>query len=666
MARRIANLVIANRGEIAMRIVRTARRMGIRTVAVYSDADASALHVAAADAAVRIGPAPARQSYLDIDAILAAACRAGADAVHPGYGFLAESAEFARACEKAGLLFIGPPPSAIELMGDKARARQLAQSLGLPVVPGYGGDGRTGRRFAEEAEAIGYPVLIKPVAGGGGKGMRVVEAPGDLTVAMAASRREAEAAFGDGRLMIEKYVARPRHIEVQIFADRAGHVVHLFERDCSIQRRHQKLIEEAPAAGVPESLLHELRSAAVSLAKSCKYVSAGTVEFLCAGGQFYFMEMNTRLQVEHPVTEVVTGIDLVEWQLKIAMGEDLPLSQPDIVKQGHAIEARLCAEDPRADFLPQSGMVSHFGVPAETEAIRIDTGVASGSHVPLHYDSLIAKIIARGSGRGEAIGRLAAALRATEVTGIGTNRGLLINIVCDNDFRSGQFDTGFIADHAAALTAPVAAADRITLALAAFAALRRVERNERKPQASDPHSPWQLGNGWRLGGFATAEIRLREGGREHLISATYQEEGYALAIEGDTIAIAGMMSTDGHLAVLAGNLRLKARVIFEDAAMTLFSQGREYAFDVIDPFEPPASSGAAEGYLRSPMPGTVISVAVKAGEKVSKGTPLAIIEAMKMEHTIAAPRDGVIAAVKVEAGDQVAAGTEVAVMEAGS
>jgi len=664
VTRPIATLLVANRGEIALRIMRTARRMGLRVVAVFSDADADAQHVAAADMAIRIGPAPARESYLDIAAILAAARTSGADAIHPGYGFLAENAAFAEACETAGLVFVGPSAASIAMVGDKARARTLAGAAGVPVVPGYDGGDQTSQRLAQAAQGIGYPVMLKAAAGGGGKGMRIVAAPEGFAAALDGARREALSAFGDGRMIVEKCVASPRHIEVQIFADRAGHAVHLFERDCSIQRRHQKIVEETPAVGLSAELRQELRRAAIAVARACSYVGAGTVEFLVSGNHFYFMEMNTRLQVEHTVTEAVTGLDLVEWQLRVAGGEDLPLAQEAIAATGHAIEARLCAEDPDMGFLPQTGKLAHLHLPLDLPGIRVDSGGRRGDDIPVHYDSLIAKIVSHGASRAEAVARLSSALAATEIAGLASNRRLLAAIAAHPAFKAAEIDTGFIARHASALLGGRKQPDAQVLALASLAGLRRAERQGATADPADPHSPWLLGNGWRLGPFAGRTLQLQANQTTHKIAVQYRDAGYDMTISGNTIPVSGMLSGDGALTARIGDVRIAARAIFDGAAMTLFSDGEDYSFVVADPYRPATDRTADEGHLLSPMPGVVVSVAAEAGQKVAKGAVLVVVEAMKMEHAIAAPRDGLVKALNVAAGDRVAAGEELVVLEA--
>jgi len=622
-----SKILIANRGEIACRVMRTARRLGVATVAVYSDADAGALHVATADAARRIGPAPARQSYLDIAAILAAARDSGAEAIHPGYGFLSENAEFAEACAAAGLVFIGPPPGAIRTMGSKSAAKALMEAAGVPVVPGYHGDDQSPARLAEEAERIGYPVLIKAVAGGGGRGMRIVAGKGEFARALDGARREAQGAFGDDRVLLERYLPRPRHIEVQVFADTHGNTVHLFERDCSIQRRHQKVVEEAPAPGLSAAQRKALGEAAVAAARAVGYVGAGTVEFVAAAGAFHFIEMNTRLQVEHPVTEAVTGVDLVEWQLRVAAGEELPLRQRDLALRGHAIEARLYAENPARGFLPATGTVTGLRL-AAGEGIRIDTGIRAGDAVTPFYDALLAKIVAWGEERETARRRLAAALGASAVAGLATNLGFLARLAGDAEFAAGAVDTGYIERRGEALTAP----RPVPREAVAAAALQRLG-------TAAAAEPWERGDGWRLNlPAAPRSLRFRCGEAEIAVTARRDGGGWRLDIAGDSAP------ADPGRAIVFGD------------EVTL--GGESWRLVPVDPLAPPDAAELAAGRLTAPMPGRVAQVLVAEGAAVRRGEALMVIEAMKMEHTIAAPRDGVVARLAYAVGDPVEEGAE--------
>ncbi|MDP8993727.1 MAG: acetyl/propionyl/methylcrotonyl-CoA carboxylase subunit alpha [Pseudomonadota bacterium] len=615
----IQSLLIANRGEIACRIIRTARRLGVRTVAVFSDADRNALHVREADEAVHIGPSPARESYLVGEKIIAAARETGAEAIHPGYGFLSENAKFAEAVEAAGLLWVGPPPSAIRAMGLKDAAKKLMQEAGVPVTPGYHGEDQDPERLEKEAGAIGWPVLIKAVAGGGGKGMRRVNDAADFQDMLASCKREAAAAFGDDRVLIEKYVERPRHIEVQVFGDSHGNAAHLFERDCSLQRRHQKVIEEAPAPGMDDATRAAVCEAAVKAAQAVDYVGAGTVEFIADASQglradrIWFMEMNTRLQVEHPVTEEITGQDLVEWQLRIASGEPLPLRQEELAIRGHAMEARLYAEDPAHEFLPSTGRLDHFVLP---RGVRIDTGVEEGDRIGPHYDPMIAKLIARGATREEAAERLTDALEQVEVWPVRTNAGFLARAAADPDFRAGEVDTGFIPSRLATLV-PNSEPGEGVWNLAATALL-----------ASDfdlaqEQGPWSALQGFRLNASDYRRVALAHKGEVRVIESGGAVEGMATA-EGETVLV--------------------------------FSCGQAFAFTL-----PGAGGGggggtAADGTLLSPMPGRVISVEVRQGDQVAKGQKLLTLEAMKMEHSLAAPFDGIVAELAAEAGAQVSEG----------
>ena len=531
-----SKILIANRGEIACRIIRAARRLGIKTVAVYSEADRDAMHVALADEAFFIGPGPARESYLDGDKILEAAQKASATAIHPGYGFLSENAEFAEACARAGVVFIGPPAAAIRAMGDKAQAKALMEKAGVPLVPGYHDDDQDPTRLAEQAAMLGYPVLIKASAGGGGKGMKIAAHAAEFSAQLASAKREAFSAFGDERVLLEKYFTSTRHVEVQIFADGKGHCLHLFDRDCSIQRRHQKIIEEAPAPGLGDAVRQAMREAALAAARAIGYTGAGTVEFLLTpdDGAFYFLEMNTRLQVEHPVTEMITGLDLVEWQIRVAAGGTLPLRQDEIFARGHAIEARIYAEDPARGFLPQSGRLARFDVPEEGPNVRVDTGVRAGDTIPVDYDPLIAKLIVWDEDRVAAIRRFRAALAATRVAGVIANVDFLKAIVALADFVEGLPNTGFIEAHRGDLLPPLEAAGNDTLAMAVVGLLseRAAAARAGALASADPWSPWNGQFGWRLNGNARETLRLRETAGDktvdHSVGVTYLREGWRL------------------------------------------------------------------------------------------------------------------------------------------
>jgi 3-methylcrotonyl-CoA carboxylase alpha subunit len=640
-----SRLLIANRGEIACRIIRTARRMGIRTVAVYSDADATAAHVAQADEAHRIGPAAPRESYLNIGAILAAAQRSGAEAVHPGYGFLAENADFAEAVASAGLVFVGPPPAAIRAMGGKSEAKALMEQAGVPLVPGYHGADQSDATLLAAAERIGYPVLIKASAGGGGKGMRVVESPADFPAALAAARREAKSSFGDDRILVERYLQRPRHIEIQVFADSRGNTIHLFERDCSIQRRHQKIVEEAPAPGMTPELRAAMGKAAVTAARAVGYVGAGTVEFIVEGGKFHFMEMNTRLQVEHPVTEAITGLDLVEWQLRLAAGEPLPRNQDQVALAGHAIEVRLCAEDPARNFLPSIGPATHVRFPADA---RVDTALRPGDAVTPDYDPMIAKLIVHGPDRAAALARLRTALAGCEIVGVQTNLGLLAAIAADADFTAGAVDTGFIARHPDLLGAS-ASVPAEAIAAAALECLAVPAPTD----PADPHSPWAATDAWRLNLPGSVGLVLRCGESVFDITATPEAGLWRLAWNGAS-----------HLAErYDGLLRLDEAtrpltVAGTSPRFTVLLAGRPYAFERLDPLAPPNAAAPGAEHVLAPIPGRVASVLCRPGDVVTRGQPLIVLEAMKMEMTLSAAMDGTIAAVRCAVGDMVQEGAD--------
>ena len=656
-------ILIANRGEIACRIARTARRLGVKTIGVYSDADTDALHVALCDEAYRIGPAPPRESYLDSAAILAAARASGAQAIHPGYGFLSENATFAAEAAAAGLAFIGPPAAAIRAMGSKAEAKAIMSAAGVPVVPGYHGAEQGDATLVAHAAAIGYPVLIKPSAGGGGKGMRVVERPESLAEALAGARREAKASFGDDRILLEKYLLRPRHIEVQVFADAHGRCVHLFERDCSVQRRHQKVIEEAPAPGMTAERRSRMGAAAVEAARAIGYVGAGTVEFIVPGGSeldaFYFMEMNTRLQVEHPVTEMITGLDLVEWQLRVAAGEPLPREQHEIRLRGHAIEARLYAEDPARDFLPSIGRLVHLRTPTVTPDVRFDTGVRAGDSITRHYDPMIGKLIVHGADRAAARRRLAEALGECEVVGVATNVAFLQRVVAHAAFASGEIDTGLIGAHREALLRGPSVPSERALAAAALADLVSLRETaaSRAAASSDRWSPWQATDTWWLNtddhaialtysvGDATFQVRIRAG----------PGPAASVVLAGRTFEADVQRSGDA-LRIRLGELTYRATVVARSDERYVFCGDTMTRLQRVDPLAHPDEEAPRGGHLTAPMSGTVVAVLVRPGQSVERGAPLMILEAMKMEHTIAAPTAGRVSALNYRAGEQVAEG----------
>jgi len=661
-----AKILIANRGEIACRVTRTARRMGIATVAVYSDADAQSRHVALADEAFRIGPPEAKDSYLRGDRILEAAMSSGASAIHPGYGFLSENAEFAERCEGAGITFVGPPPEAIRAMGDKSAAKGIMEKAGVPLVPGYHGGNQAREFLHDEAERIGFPVLIKAAAGGGGKGMRVVEHKAQFDAALAACRREALSAFGDERVLLEKYLERPRHIEIQVFADRHGGCVHLFERDCSVQRRHQKVLEEAPAPGLAEDRRQKMGEAALLASRAVGYVGAGTVEFLVdRGGAYFFMEMNTRLQVEHAVTEMITGLDLVEWQIRIAAGEGLPLAQKDLRISGHAIEARVYAENPHRDFLPVSGRIVHLGLPAESENVRVDTGVRSGDEITVYYDPMIAKLIVRDNDRPAALERMRKALGEFEVAGLATNLGFLYRLVQDRDFVGADFDTGLIERHRSELLAPSAPAGEEALTLATLTALSQLDAGEaRRP--GDPFSPWSLADAWRANQDSARLLVFLEGENRHAVAARRRGEGFELEFADSRRQVKSYRREDRRLTVHLDDATVAGSVVRQGSRIEVFLPGRHHILEMHDPLRQELAVESSAGDLEAPMPGKIIAILVGTGDRVEKDVPLLILEAMKMEHTIRAPARGRIARILCRVDEQVGEGTELIEFEAES
>jgi len=665
-----SKILIANRGEIACRVIIAARDLGIRTVAVYSDADRDARHVAMADEARRVGPAPARESYLDMVAILAAAKDSGAEAIHPGYGFLSENEDFAAACAKAGIVFVGPTPEAIAAMGDKSAAKALMEKAGVPLVPGYHGENQDPAFLAKEAGKIGYPVLIKASAGGGGKGMRAVEKAADFAAALEGAKREAKAAFGDERVLIERYLQRPRHIEIQVFGDTKGNAVYLFERDCSVQRRHQKVLEEAPAPGMTEKRRREMGDAAVAAAKAIRYTGAGTVEFIAEqDGRFYFMEMNTRLQVEHPVTEMITGQDLVKWQLAVAAGEPLPLKQDELAIRGHAIEARIYAENPARGFLPSTGTLRRLRAPQAGEFrlaaghLRVDSGVREGDTISPHYDPMIAKLIAWGETRAVALARLRAALAEYEIVGVASNVEFLGRIAASRAFAGADLDTGLIERSRAELFPADGGAADEDLATAALAELF-AEQDHATAQArasGDPHSPWHIADGWRLNLGSHHAFVFAEGEKEHRLEVHFDDGGLRLSVDGRDHPLAGAREGDG-LRVTLGAKTFRARAFRDGAQWHVFRDGLHHVLALRDPAAVEGEDTGG-GSLAAPMPGRIIQVLVQAGAKVARGAPLLVLEAMKMEHTISAPRAGTVKKILYGAGEQVTEGAELLVLE---
>jgi 3-methylcrotonyl-CoA carboxylase alpha subunit len=657
-------VLIANRGEIACRVIRSARRLGIATVAVYSTADRDALHVEMADEALFIGDSPPRESYLRAEAVLAAARKVGADAIHPGYGFLSENAEFCQQCAQHGIAFIGPPASAIEAMGSKSAAKRIMHEAGVPLVPGYHEDDQNPQVLRDAARDMGYPVLLKAVAGGGGKGMRVVENEGEFDAALAAAQREASKSFGNDIMLVEKYLRRPRHVEIQVFCDSLGNGVYLFERDCSVQRRHQKIIEEAPAPNVDADLRARMGEAAVKAAQAIAYEGAGTVEFLLdQDGTFYFMEMNTRLQVEHPVTEMITGLDLVEWQLLVAAGEPLPLAQDALTINGHAFEARIYAEDPANDFLPVTGTLSYLQAPAESRHVRIDTGVRQGDEVSVFYDPMIAKLIVWDEDRSRALKRLCNALTDYRISGMTTNVDFLYNLASSEPFAQADLDTSFIERHHALVFHQQAEDLQRALPLAALYLV--LAQSQAALAASgagkDTFSPWNLASGWRLN-----QPNL------HHFDLVLQEQNCSLSVEqhgigpakryvirhGDTtIQARGELQGNRLLADIEGH-RLQATVVEHDGKYSLYCGDSAMQFSLLVPDLGDAGDTSDENHLLAPMNGTMVAVLVEAGAQVSKGDQLLVMEAMKMEHAIHAPAAGVVHKVFYQVGDLVDGGAQ--------
>jgi 3-methylcrotonyl-CoA carboxylase alpha subunit len=648
----LKKILIANRGEIAVRIIKTARRLGVKTVAVVSEADRFAPFAAMADEVVEIGPGPATESYLRIDKIIAAARSTGADGIHPGYGFLAENADFAEAVGKAGIKFIGPSPAAMRQMGGKADAKAIAAKAGVPVVPGYQGDAQTAKALAKEAKGIGYPIMIKAVAGGGGRGMRLVEREGDLAAALESAQREAQAAFGNSAVLIEKVVVAPRHIEVQVFGDSHGNVVHLFERDCSLQRRNQKVIEEAPAPGMSPQLRAKICEAAVTCAKAVRYEGAGTVEFLVEGGKlstdaaWYFIEMNTRLQVEHPVTESITGLDLVEWQLRVASGERLPLGQDAIKMSGHAIEARLCAEDPSKGFMPSTGPIVVFEKP-ELEGLRIDAGVEAGSVISPFYDSMIAKLIASGADRAGAIARLVQALEETVVAGPKTNASFLHALAVHSAFAAGRMDTGLIARELETL-APA----EIDARAIAFGVTHLVwhahDAAEDRRGSNESYSPWSAQDAFQLGGSRRQQMTVVVDGAPTKVHVEWGPAGPRASVPGNETT--------------TRNEPRRLRVVGSGNPVYVLADMRqiELAWPTFDASA--VDEGSNGSSIRAPIIGRIAKVFVTKGTAVAKGDRIAVVEAMKMEHVLHAPRDGVIEKIAVKEGEQVVLGAVIATL----
>ncbi|WP_428959911.1 acetyl/propionyl/methylcrotonyl-CoA carboxylase subunit alpha [Xanthomonas oryzae] len=647
-------ILIANRGEIACRVIATCRTLGIATVAVYSDVDRNARHVRLADEAVHIGASPAQQSYLRGEAILEAARATGAQAIHPGYGFLSENATFAEACAHAGIVFIGPPAAAIRAMGDKSAAKALMQRAGVPLTPGYHGDEQAPAFLRAQADAIGYPVLIKASAGGGGKGMRRVDASAAFEEALASCQREAQSAFGNAHVLVEKYVERPRHIEIQVFGDTHGEVVHLFERDCSVQRRHQKVLEEAPAPGMSEARRAAMGKAAVDAAQAVGYVGAGTVEFIAGpDGDFYFMEMNTRLQVEHPVTELITGTDLVEWQLRVAAGARLPRRQHELRIHGHALEARLYAEDAERGFLPSTGTLRQLQLPVASAHVRIDAGVEQGDIISPYYDPMIAKLIVWETDRPAALARMRAALAQFHAVGVTTNSAFLSRLIATAAFASASLDTALIEREHAVLFPQARSPDTAWWCLAAVLIADTLPAAVADP--ADPHSPWQQNDGWRIGARAVQRVILEANGERRQLDVRPDADGWQVTNADQTHTLRYHRHDTGLRVEMDGR-QWRVQVLRDGSLLTLIDAAQRATFHYHDALMEADQPAQDAGGLTAPMPGRIVSLAATVGQPVTRGQALVVLEAMKMEHTLHAPSDGTVQAYLVAEGDLVADG----------
>lgn len=650
-------ILIANRGEIACRVIRTAKRLGVQTVAVYSEADKYALHVKLADESYCIGPAESSKSYLNIGAVLEVAAKSGAQAIHPGYGFLSENADFARACQSQGVVFIGPPASAIEAMAVKSAAKQIVGDAGVPLLPGYHGDDQSAVHLREHAQQIGYPVMLKAVSGGGGKGMRLVREDAEFDAAYESAVREAESSFADGRMLVERFIEQPRHVEVQVFCDQHGNAVYLGERDCSVQRRHQKVIEEAPAPGMTPELRQKMGEAAVNAARSVDYVGAGTVEFLMdAAGDFYFMEMNTRLQVEHPVTEKITDQDLVHWQLLVASGGELPLVQEQIEYKGHAFEARIYAEDPNNDFLPVTGTLTRLATPDESQFVRVDSGVIEGDEISPYYDPMIAKLVVWDEDRNQALSRMNLALQQYELVGTTTNADFLYTLFNHPRFRSADVDTGFIDQHLGQLIEQPITPEQVAL----VAAHSLFERNQQLSEQARV-SPWAQPGSWRMNQQGAEILRLTIGNEDHAVTVHYhggvsEQQRFTLILTDEQL-IVSIESAAGLLRILVNDQWHELTALASDNDWRLFTNSGVIRYRLAEHLVAD-NNDTDDSSLQAPMNGKVISLAAVPGQTVSKGDPLLVMEAMKMEHTVPAPFDGNIIEYYFQPGDLVAAGAD--------
>jgi 3-methylcrotonyl-CoA carboxylase alpha subunit len=651
-------LLIANRGEIACRVIRTAKAMGLRTVAVYSEADRGALHVAMADEAVLLGPARARDSYLNIERVIDAARKSGAEAVHPGYGFLSENAEFAQACADAGLVFVGPTAAMMRAMGSKSGSKTLMEKAGVPLVPGFHGEAQDEATLAKAADSIGFPVLVKASAGGGGRGMRVVRSAAELAAAIVSAKREAKAAFGDDRMLIEKYVDNPRHIEVQVIGDSHGNLLSLFERECTLQRRHQKVIEEAPSPTLDPAQRDAVCAAARKAAAAVNYVGAGTIEFVSNGKDVFFIEMNTRLQVEHPVTELITGIDLVEWQLRVAFGEKLPLQQDEIRLNGWAIEARVYAENPHKNFMPSVGRIRTWRTPEQTNGLRIDAGYREGDAVSPHYDAMLAKVIAWAPTRDAAIDRLNRGLEETDVRGVVTNIPFLSALVTHRDVRANAIDTGFIERELKNLTPEAAAPGDLELCAAVAAILE----GEQKAARTEAHSPWRT-PGWMPVGRRQRVFAFRHGQAEHKVTLTYGSGPATLAIGGHEFGFASSAADDGGIDVTLDGARSHVGAVVEGHETYVRTRNGRFDLHWVDPFGGDDEEQVGEDKIVAPLPGTVVALLAEVGATLEKGAPILTLEVMKMEQTLRAPFAGVLKLIKCKVGDIVQEGVELAEIE---